>query len=341
MALPKFPLTVELVGEGEVTSAPLGIECGVTCTAEFAETSKVTLTATPKPGWRFAGWSGGCSGTGTCEVTISEASEVTAEFAESLTAPLTVAKTGKGTVASAPSGIDLRWCVLGGIRNWSSVTLTETPEAGYEFAGWIGCKSTGETTCEVEVTQAAEVTAIFLKAAEQGEPGPKGEKGEAGPKGEKGEAGAKGESGAKGEKGPAGVEGGAGAVGKDGAQGPAGPAGPQGPAGPAGAQGPAGSPGKVELGDVQDDQKKGRKAQQCTTKLVSGTVKFTTAGASAHATLSRRGTVFAAGTARSERGKMSLRLAPLRTLRPGRYTLTLISGAGRHRTIRSESFTLR
>ncbi len=87
--------------------------------------------------------------------------------------------------------------------------------------------------------------------------------------------------------------------------------------------------------------KKAGKKRKCTTKLVSGTVKFTATGSSAHATLSRHGAVYAAGTESSTSGGMSLRLTPLRKLRPGRYTLTLISsGAGKHETIRSESFTL-
>jgi hypothetical protein len=38
---------------------------------------------------------------------------------------------------------------------------------------------------------------------------------------------------------------------------------------------------------------------------------------------------------------MSLRLKSRRKLRPGRYRLTLISGKGRHITVRSETFTLR
>jgi hypothetical protein len=80
--------------------------------------------------------------------------------------------------------------------------------------------------------------------------------------------------------------------------------------------------------------------QHCTTKLVSGTVKFTTTG-SARATLSRHGVVYAAGTARVEHGRTSLRLAPLRKLQPGRYTLTLVTGTGRHKRISTESFTLR
>ena len=112
--------------------------------------------------------------------------------------------------------------------------------------------------------------------------------------------------------------------------------GEKGPAGPTGAQGPAGPAGKIEL--VTCKTVKGK--QHCTVKLVSGTVSFTTSGAAAQATLSRHGFVYANGTARTARGHLSLRLTPLRKLRPGKYTLTLVSGAGRHERITSESFTL-
>jgi hypothetical protein len=59
-----------------------------------------------------------------------------------------------------------------------------------------------------------------------------------------------------------------------------------------------------------------------------------------HATLSRHDAVFAAGSASSKHGHLELQLEQLHKLRPGRYTLTLIGGAGSHETIRSEAFTL-
>jgi hypothetical protein len=46
--------------------------------------------------------------------------------------------------------------------------------AGYVFVGWIGCKSTGATTCEVDVTAATEVIAVFLKEGTTGATGPTG-----------------------------------------------------------------------------------------------------------------------------------------------------------------------
>jgi hypothetical protein len=129
--------------------------------------------------------------------------------------------------------------------------------------------------------------------------------------------------------------GGAGAPGSEGKAGPTGPAGPAGEKGATGTQGPA---GQIEL--VTCKKVKGKR--RCTTRLVSGTASFATNGSSIQATLSRHGAVYAAGAARIARGgRMSLRLLPLRRLRPGRYTLTLIGGRGRHETIRRESFTLR
>jgi hypothetical protein len=265
--------------------------------------------------------------------------------------PLTVAVTGEGEVTSSPPGIE---CGLGKALcsaeyPQGKVTLTSRAGSGYEFAGWIGCKKASATTCEVEVAAATEVTAVFLKA---GTPGKNGEEvivtpfsgnehgcaeggievkvGVAGPPtyvcngtdGTNGKDGTNGTNGSKGENG---------GQGPTGAQGTPGPAGPQGPPGPA---------GKVELVTCRTVKEKGKSGQKCTAKLVSGTVRFTATGSAARATLSRHGAVYAAGTAHSAHGQMSLRLLPLRRLRPGSYTLTLLSGAGRHERIRSEPLTL-
>lgn len=67
-------------GTGTVTSSPAGIDCGATCQFAFPEGTPVTLTATPAAGSTFAGWSGACTGTGTCAVTMDAAKSVTAAF---------------------------------------------------------------------------------------------------------------------------------------------------------------------------------------------------------------------------------------------------------------------
>ena len=361
----EYPFEVKTEGSGGGT-----VECEVeasgsfaACPAdeEYAEGTKLVLTATAAGGSELAkltgiGSASGCT-TSPCAFTIKESSGVTVEFNKtSAGLTLTVAKAGEGTVTSSPSGITCGATCSGSFSAGQKVKLEETPKAGYEFAGWIGCKGAA-STCEIEMTQETEVIAVFLKGGEKGAPGTPGAPGEsptitsfAGNEHGCGKGGieVKVSSGTptyvcNGPEGANGSPGSNGAQGPAGANGTTGEKGANGTSGANGAQGPAGSAGRVELVTCKTVKKKGKKsAQQCTTKLVSGTVTFTATGASsAHATLSRHGAVYAAGMARAAHGRTSLRLTPLRTLRPGRYTLTLIGGTGGHESIRSESFTLR
>jgi len=72
-------------GSGTVTSSPAGINCGSTCSASFASGTRINLTVTPASGSSFGGWSGDCSGTGACAVSMTSARNVTATFAASTT----------------------------------------------------------------------------------------------------------------------------------------------------------------------------------------------------------------------------------------------------------------
>jgi uncharacterized repeat protein (TIGR01451 family) len=75
-------LSVSLAGTGtgSVTSSPAGINCPGDCSENYDHGTVVTLTAAPGTGSTFAGWSGDCSGTGTCMVTMDAAKSVTATF---------------------------------------------------------------------------------------------------------------------------------------------------------------------------------------------------------------------------------------------------------------------
>ena len=75
-------LAVRKIGnaKGAVGSSPNGISCGSTCRASFTSGTSVTLTAIPATGAIFAGWGGACTGTGTCTVTLTQATSVTVSF---------------------------------------------------------------------------------------------------------------------------------------------------------------------------------------------------------------------------------------------------------------------
>lgn len=160
--LPTYALSVALggTGAGTVTSSPAGIDCGATCVASFAADTLVTLTATPAGSSSFAGWTGACDGTDPCVVTMDAAKTVTATF-DGVSYPLTVTKTGNGTVLSNPAGIDCGTACVANFAPDTVVTLTATPASGSTFSGWSGGVCTGTAPCQVTMSAARSVTATF------------------------------------------------------------------------------------------------------------------------------------------------------------------------------------
>jgi hypothetical protein len=164
-----FPLAVSKAGTGQgtVTSNPAGIDCGTTCLSVFNQNTVVTLAAAAAAGSTFAGWSGGgCTGTGTCIVTMNAAQTVTATF-NTQTFPLTVAVTGSGGASSNPEGISCPTTCTAQFASGTSVTLTAAAAPGFAFQGWSGAGCTGTGTCTVAMTQAQNVSATFVSAAVQ------------------------------------------------------------------------------------------------------------------------------------------------------------------------------
>jgi len=158
-----YTLTVTRAGTGSGTVAGGTIDCGTVCAASFASGTSVTLTATPATGSTFAGWSGACSGTAACVVSMTAARAVTATFDTSSvpTYALVVTKsgTGGGTVAGGP--INCGATCSANVASGTTVTLTATPAAGSTFAGWSGACTGTAATCTVAMTSAQTVSAAF------------------------------------------------------------------------------------------------------------------------------------------------------------------------------------
>jgi subtilase family serine protease len=79
----QFTLAVSTSGNasGTVTSSPAAISCpGGACSASFARDTVVTLTAVPTGDGTFIAWSGACSGTSACVLTITASTSVDASF---------------------------------------------------------------------------------------------------------------------------------------------------------------------------------------------------------------------------------------------------------------------
>ena len=127
----------------------------------------MVLSAAADAGSTFTGWSGDCTGTGTCNLTIDAAKNVTATF--ELLHTLTVATdgTGTGTVTSDVGGIACprppAWRTA--CTHNTHVILTATPDPGSAFAGWSDGAAAGTTpTCDVTMDSDKTVTATFEPA---------------------------------------------------------------------------------------------------------------------------------------------------------------------------------
>ncbi len=98
-------------GSGSVTSNPAGISCPTTCAANYSSGTSVVLTATPSAGSTFVGWSGACSGRGTCTVSMNSNQAVTATFT------LTASTSCSGTTDNWIGGASGNWS---NPNNWSN-----------------------------------------------------------------------------------------------------------------------------------------------------------------------------------------------------------------------------
>jgi hypothetical protein len=158
-------------GTGSVKSSPTGISCDLNCSsnvAAFTEGASVVLTAVPTKYHTFTGWSGsGCSGTGTCTVTMSAAKSVTAEFAATKF-NLTLSKAGGGTGATKSKPASLTCgatcsTVVSSFYAGTEVEVTATPSKGSTLNWSVGAGTcTGSTSpCFVTMSAAKSLTAEF------------------------------------------------------------------------------------------------------------------------------------------------------------------------------------
>ncbi len=76
-----YTLSVTVSGGGSVNGDPPATSCSSgRCTTSQPIGTQVTLTAAPRSGWAFGAWSGACSGSGSCSLTLTSNRSVTATF---------------------------------------------------------------------------------------------------------------------------------------------------------------------------------------------------------------------------------------------------------------------
>jgi hypothetical protein len=82
---------------------------------------------------------------------------------------LSITVVGNGGVSSDPEGIACGQQCQHNFTSGIQVTLTATPEEGYELESWSGACSGAASTCEIELTENLDVTATFAES-DSGDP---------------------------------------------------------------------------------------------------------------------------------------------------------------------------
>ena len=159
-----------ITGAGTVTSSPSGINCDINttpCSAAFASGASVTLDPAAGLGAHLTGWSGDCSGTGSCLLDMNSDKEVTATFDRDPQLIVVIAGSGNGVVSSNPATIDCEVpntptmnCVAT-FPVGASVTLRGAATSGSTFAGWTGGGCSGTGVCTFTSSADQTITATF------------------------------------------------------------------------------------------------------------------------------------------------------------------------------------
>jgi VWFA-related protein len=149
-------------GGGVIASTPAGIDCGNDCNEVYPIGTAVELTATAGANATFVGWSGACSGSGSCMITMNGDLDVTASF-DQIRHDLTINPLGAGTgsVISIPAGIDCGNDCTADFVQGQAVDLTASAAAGSEFVGWSGCDTTNGSLCSLVIGNDRVVSATF------------------------------------------------------------------------------------------------------------------------------------------------------------------------------------
>jgi hypothetical protein len=123
---------VDVGGRGRVVSTPAGITCPGTCDATFASLAVVRLFAIPDPGAKLVSWGAACAGDRACAVRLTGAASVSASFADSNGAPISITEI-RPTSGLADGGTKIRISGSGFAQGAPpSVLIGGRPAAGAE-----------------------------------------------------------------------------------------------------------------------------------------------------------------------------------------------------------------
>jgi hypothetical protein len=167
-------LTVEVVGEGRVSSTDRRIVCAGRCSLAYRQGKIVELRTSAAGDFKFERWEGACVGVATsCLIALDRPAAVRAVFARR-PASIQLLVGGPGDVSSEPPGVS---CGVssqdcqGEFGLGATIQLFGTAAPGAVLDSWgDGCQRTGPTSCLLVVRGGNEVSPTFRQVSSASAP---------------------------------------------------------------------------------------------------------------------------------------------------------------------------
>lgn len=163
-------LAVSVVGaEGRAQDLAHGIDCAAsgpgTCAVDLPNGTAVSLSALETAAYRLQGWSGDCTGTGSCDLAMTAPRSATATFVpRTFDVRITLSGSGQGRVTG--NGLDCgnapgagSTCVVT-VPYGTAINLAAAPGPGSGFDGWTG-GCAGTSACMRTITSDTVLDASF------------------------------------------------------------------------------------------------------------------------------------------------------------------------------------
>ena len=161
----KHKLTTNVGDGGALSIEPNSLTCSNECEFEFDENSSVNIITIANDGFVFSGFGGACEGIIICNVSMSEARQVSANFTaipiEVIKHKLTAYVGDGGTLRVEPNSLTcIDECEFEFDEN-TSVNIIPVANDGFVFDGFSGSCSGADTECTIAMSEAMIVSATF------------------------------------------------------------------------------------------------------------------------------------------------------------------------------------
>jgi hypothetical protein len=155
-------LRLTVAGPGRVAADVPGLECTTSCSTTWNTGTQIVLTPTPTPGAKLVRWSGACSGSGQCALTVGQGAAPSALFAPA-TYRVSVRVSGKGKIVSSNRAVACPGRCSSAVASHAPLRLTATPGTGWKLKTWAGACRGKRAACTLPMTSNASARAVFVR----------------------------------------------------------------------------------------------------------------------------------------------------------------------------------